>query len=148
MLRQFGRFVHRFNICKGNLLETKQLCQTILEEVFVPALKKPADGFEQMSRSLLEGMWAMVPIIDYDAFMSFTMHLAGVVVTEDKSKTMTFTSKVLLAYQIFVHEVVLMNRFLAWLVRPILNFLMWFSVFMTQRLPILAYVQFGRSHVY
>jgi len=101
-----------------------------------------------MSRSLLEGMWAMVPIIDYDAFMGFTMRLAGVVVTEDKTKTLPFTSKVLLAYQIFVHEVVLMNRFLAWLVRPVLNFLMWFSVFMTQRLPILAYVQFGRSHVY
>jgi hypothetical protein len=25
---------------------------------------------------------------------------------------------------------------------------MWFSVYMTQRLPILAYVQYGRSHVY
>ena len=148
VLTQFGWFVHRFNICKGNLPETKQLCQTILEEIFVPALKKPADGFEQMSRSLLEGMWAMVPFVDYDAFMAFTMRLAGIEVTEDKSKTLPFTSKVLLAYQIFVHEVVLMNRFLAFLVRPALNFLMWFSVFMTQRLPILAYVQFGRSHVY
>jgi hypothetical protein len=138
----------RFNICKGNLPETKQLCQTILEEIFVPALKKPADGFEQMSRSLLEGMWAMVPYLDYDAFLAFTMRLAGVEVTEDKSKTLPFTSKVLLAYQIFVHELVLMNRFLAWLVRPVLNFLMWLSVFITQRLPILAYVQFGRSHVY
>jgi len=130
------------------LPETKQLCQTILEEIFVPALKKPADGFEQMSRSLLEGMWAMVPFLDYDAFKAFTMRLAGVEVTEDKSKTLSIISKLLLAYQIFVHEVELMNKFLALLVRPSLNFLMWFSVFMTQRLPILAYVQFGRSHVY
>jgi hypothetical protein len=130
------------------LPETKQLCQTILEEVFVPALRKPADGFEQMSRSMLEGMWAMVPFLDYDAFMGFTMRLAGAEMTEDKSHSLSFSSKVLLAYQIFVHEVVLMNRFLAWLVRPVLNFGMWFSVFMTQRLPILAYVQFGRSHVY
>ena len=76
------------------------------------------------------------------------MRLAGVEVTEDKSKTLPFFSKVILAYQIFVHEVVLMNRFLAWLVRPFLNFFMWFSVFMSQRLPILAYVQFGRSNVY
>ena len=90
----------------------------------------------------------MVPILDYDAFVGFTMRLAGVEVTEDKSKTMAFTSKVFLAYHIFVHEVVLINRFLAWLVRPVLNFLMWFFVFVTQRLPILAYVQFGRSHVY
>jgi hypothetical protein len=130
------------------LPETKQLCQTILEEIFVPALKKPADGFEQMSRSLLEGVWAMVPFLDYDAFMGFTMRLAGVEMREDETKTLSITSRILLAYQIFVHEVVLMNRFLAWLVRPVLNFLMWFSVFMTQRLPILAYVQFGRSHVY
>jgi hypothetical protein len=101
-----------------------------------------------MSRSLLEGLWAMVPYLDYDAFMGFTMRLAGVAVTEDRRKSMPFTSKVLLAYQIFVHEVVLTNRFLAWLVRPFLNFFMWFSVFMTQRLPILAYVQFGRSQVY
>lgn len=138
----------RFNICKGNLPETKQLCQAILEEIFVPALKKPADGFEKMSRSLLEGMWVMVPSIEYDAYMAFTMRLAGVEVTEGNSKTLSFTSKVNLAFQIFVHEVVLMNRFLALLVRPFLNFLMWFSVYATQRLPLLAYVQFGRSHVY
>jgi hypothetical protein len=79
-----------------------------------------------MSRSLLEGIWAKVPFIDYDAFVGFTMRLAGVEVTEYKSKTLLFTSKVLLAYQIFVHEVLLMNRFLAWLVRPVLSFLMWF----------------------
>jgi len=90
-----------------------------------------------MSRSLLEGVWAMVPFIDYDAFMGFTMRLAGVEVTEGKSKTLPFTSKLLLAYQIFVHEALLMNRFLAWLVRPVLNFLMCFSVFMIQRLPLL-----------
>jgi hypothetical protein len=93
-------------------------------------------------------MWAMVPFLDYDAFVGFTMRLAGVEKREDESKAVPFYSKVLLAYQIFVHEVVLMNRFMAWLIRPVLNFLMWFSVFMTQRLPILAYIQFGRSHVY
>ena len=90
----------------------------------------------------------MVPSIEYDAFMAFTMRLARVEVTEDNSKTLSFTSKVILAFQIFVHEVVLMNRFLALLVRPFLNFLLWFSVYVTQRLPVLAYVQFGRSHVY
>jgi len=90
----------------------------------------------------------MVPFIDYDAFMGFTMRLAGVEVREGKGKTLTFTSKLLLAYKIFVHGVLLVKRFLAWLVRSVLNFLMCFSVFMIQRLPILAYVHFGRSHVY
>jgi hypothetical protein len=130
------------------LQETKQLCQTVLEEVFVPALKKPADGFEQMSRSLLGGMWAMVPFLDYDAFMGFTMRLAGVEMTANGSNPLPFSSKVLLAYQIFVHEVVLTNRFMAWLMRPVLNFFMWLSVFLTQRIPILAYIHFGRSHIY
>jgi hypothetical protein len=94
----------------------------------------------------MEGVWAMVPFLDYDAFMSFAMRLAGAK-TPNKNP-LPFYSRVLLAYQIFVHEVALMNWFLAWMLRPILNFGMWFSVFMTQRLPVLAYVQFGRSQVY
>lgn len=139
----------RFNICRGNLSETRQLCQTMLDQVFVPALRKPSEGFEQMSRSLLEGIWSMVPCLDYDAFLSFTMRLAGVETTESNKKSpLSFHSRALLAYQIFVHEVVLRNWFLASIFRPVLNFGMWFSVFMTQRLPILAYVQYGRSHVF
>jgi hypothetical protein len=141
-------FFHRFNICKGNLSETKQLCQTILEQVFVPALRKPPEGFEQMSRCLLEGMWAMMPFLDYNAFMSFTMRLAGVETPDNSKNPLAFYSRVLLACQIFVQEVVLMNWFLAWILRPILNFGMRLSVFMTQRMPLLAYVQFGRSQVY
>jgi hypothetical protein len=120
----------------------------MLEQVFVPALRKPTEGFEQMSRSLLEGMWSMVPCLDYDAFLSFAMRLAGVHMTESKKSSHSFYSRALLAYQIFVHEVVLRNWFLGSIFRPILNFGMWFSVFMTQRLPILAYVQYGRSHIY
>jgi hypothetical protein len=91
----------------------------------------------------------MVPFLDYDAFMSFTMRLAEVETTESNKKSpLSFHSRALLAYQIFVHEVVLTNWFLGSIWRPILNFGMWFSVYMTQRLPILAYVQYGRSHVY
>lgn len=120
----------------------------MLDQVFVPALRKPSEGFEQMSRSLLEGMWSMVPFLDYDAFLSFTMRLAGVETSENNKSTHSFHSRALLAYQIFVHEVVLRNWFLGSILRPILNFGMWLSVFLTQRLPILAYIQYGRSHVY
>lgn len=149
MLRQVWRLVRRFNICKDNLRETRQLCQAMLEQVFVPALRKPSEGFDQMSRSLIQGMWSMVPFLDYDAFLSFTMRLAGVETTESKNKSpQSFHSRALLAYQIFVHEVVLRNWFLGSIWRPILNFGMWLSVFLTQRLPILAYIQYGRSNVY
>jgi hypothetical protein len=90
----------------------------------------------------------MVPYLDYAAFMGFTMRLAGVEVTESVKSSLPFHSRALLAYQIFVHEVVLRNWFLGSIMRHVLNFGMWFSVFMTQRLPILAYVQYGRTHVY
>jgi len=148
MFRQFGCSVRRFNVCKGDLAQTRQVCQTLLEQVFVPALRKPAEGFEEMSRSLLEGMWAMVPFLDYDAFTEFTRRLAGVETPGSSNRPLEFYSKLLLSYQIFVHKVLLRNWLLAWIVRPILNFGMWFSVYMTQRLPLLAYLQFGRSHVY
>jgi hypothetical protein len=90
----------------------------------------------------------MVPYLDYDAFLGFTMRLAGVQTPQSNVKSrLSLHSRALLAYQIFVHEVVLRNWFLGSILRPVLNFGMWFSVFMTQRLPILAYVQYGRSHV-
>jgi hypothetical protein len=119
----------------------------VLDEVFVPALRKPPGGFEHMSRSLMTGMWTMVPFLDYDAILTFTKRLAGVDAADNIMDQLPFHSRLLLAYQIFVHEVVLSNWFLAWILKPILNFGMWFSVFMSQRLPLLAYLQFGRSQV-
>ncbi|XP_069681356.1 uncharacterized protein [Periplaneta americana] len=136
----------RFNLCKETVAETQQLCSEMLEQVFAPALKQPAEGFDQMSRSLLDAMWVMVPFLQYDAFLGFARRLSGV--EAPLAARASLYSRVLLSYQVFVHEVVLCTALLAWLFRPILNFGMWFSVFMTQRLPLLAYVTFGRSHVY
>ena len=136
----------RFNLCKESVEETKKVCKSIMEEVFVPALKKPAEGFDEMSRALVEGMWAMTPFLNYEAFLAFTLRLAGVKNSREDMKSRY--SRALLSYQIFVHEVLLGTWLVAWLVRPVHNFLTWFSVFMTIRLPVLAYLKFGRNQIY
>ncbi|PSN34756.1 hypothetical protein C0J52_22945 [Blattella germanica] len=137
----------RFNICKENVAETKKVCQIMLEQVFVPALKKPEEGFEVMSHALIEGLWTMVPFLEYDAFLGFTKNLAGIETSNDiSSKSLYIRS--LLSYQIFVHEILLGYWLFAWLARPVHNFFMWLSVFLTQRMPVLAYLKFGRSQIY
>nr|CAD7601260.1 unnamed protein product [Timema genevievae] len=182
----------RFNICRESVLETRILCQRLVDEVFVAGLTAPPPQFAEMARSLLDGTWAMVPFIDHDAFLHFTKQLVGlrgelpdkasattnvihqfVVVSgattcrmltfhlvssvntssivenhsHDVNSVSVMYSGVLLALQVFVHEVLLATPIISVLVRFFLNILMWFSIYMAQRLPVLAYITWGPANV-
>nr|CAD7450225.1 unnamed protein product [Timema bartmani] len=146
-------FICRFNICRESVLETRILCQRLVDEVFVAGLTAPPPQFAEMARSLLDGTWAMVPFIDHDAFLNFTKQLVGLRGELPNKASATTNvihqmySGVLLALQVFVHEVLLATPFISVLVRFFLNILMWFSIYMAQRLPVLAYITWGEANV-
>lgn len=152
----------RYNLCSSNSLEeTEALFSLVEKEVVQPLLSKPSLDFLAMSQVLLEGVWALVPFIDADAFLQFTYRLAGLWSEKNNNTPPKFSkpssiisrnisnfySQVTLYHQIFVHEVVLRISILAWLIRPYLNFLTWFAVYISPRMPVLAYVAFGRKQV-
>lgn len=122
----------RFNVCRENVEECRQLCKLIVDRVFVPCLKAPPADFQHMSSSLLEGMWAVTPAVDCEAFRAFTYYLVGLPLL-----TTSAYSNRLLALQIFVQEKLLALFWLNWILRPILNFLMWFAIALTQKWQLL-----------
>ncbi|XP_054264017.1 uncharacterized protein LOC128987248 [Macrosteles quadrilineatus] len=130
----------KYNLCQGDVQTTRQTCQAMLDKVFVVGLKQNSTDFQMMSKALLEGMWAVIPFINTEAFFGFTKMLCGV---DDVQFTNVY-SKTLFNLQVFVHNAIL-NSFLAAIIRPILNFNMWLALFITQRFPYLAFLAFGRE---
>lgn len=130
----------KFNLCRGSLETTIQTCQIIMNKVFIPALENPPAEFKSMSQALLEGMSAMVPLLDTEAFTDYTKILCGM----KDVQPIKLYSRAVLSIQLFVHRV-LLNTFLGIIFRPILNFNMWLSVFISQRFPFLAFLYFGRN---
>lgn len=81
--------------------ETKDLCDAILREMFIPVMKKPFQDFTHLSTNLLKGMWAINPFIEVEAFSAFLKYLSGMSV----EPCSTWYSRFLFNFQIFVHEV-------------------------------------------
>jgi len=59
----------RFNICSGSVAETKAICNRLLEKVFIPNIKKNDPEFLQMSRYLVNGLWAIQPLLNFNVSM-------------------------------------------------------------------------------
>ncbi|XP_063222502.1 uncharacterized protein LOC134531005 isoform X2 [Bacillus rossius redtenbacheri] len=140
----------RFNICRESVLETRMLCRMLSERVLGPALASPPPQFDAMSHALLHAMWAVVPVIDHAAFCDFTRLLAGLDPVHTCGTVSTphqMYSRALLSFQLFVQEVLLRVPIVSVLIRLLLNLQMWFSIFMAQRLPLLAYLAFGRARI-
>ncbi|CAH1164154.1 unnamed protein product [Phaedon cochleariae] len=70
----------RFNICRESVSETKSICNLLVERVFIPVMKKPADDFHMMTKAMLDGLWAMNPVLRHDVFVQF----AQMVMDDDK----------------------------------------------------------------
>ncbi|KAL1512480.1 hypothetical protein ABEB36_002065 [Hypothenemus hampei] len=59
----------RFNICRGSLDETRAICQKLLERVFIPHIQKNDPEFLYMSRILVEGLWALQPVLNFNVIL-------------------------------------------------------------------------------
>lgn len=88
---------------------------------------------------MLEGMWAVNPTINPEATLAFTKYLSNIEYTPD-----SLYSRIIFNIQVFVHST-LLNSIFAFIFRPILNFNMWLSVLLAQKIPFLAFFVFGRG---
>ncbi|XP_050667252.1 uncharacterized protein LOC126966975 [Leptidea sinapis] len=68
----------KYNICRKNFEETRAVCKIILERVFTPCLDVVPEGFEHMTRTMLDSMRYVNPTIDVEALLYWTKYLAGV----------------------------------------------------------------------
>ncbi|XP_072934534.1 uncharacterized protein [Epargyreus clarus] len=68
----------RYNICRKNIDETREVCQILLDRVYTPCLDNVPEYFEHMARSMLDGQWAINPTIHVEGILYWTKYLANV----------------------------------------------------------------------
>ncbi|XP_068623647.1 uncharacterized protein [Battus philenor] len=68
----------RYNLCRKNMYDTREVCRLVQERVFTPCLDHVPEYFEHMARSMLDGLWSVNPTINTSALIYWTRHLADV----------------------------------------------------------------------
>lgn len=68
----------RYNICRKNVEETREVCRILMARVFTPCLENVPEYFEHMVKVLIEGMWSVNPTLDVKAMLYMSKHLADV----------------------------------------------------------------------
>ncbi|XP_011551135.3 uncharacterized protein LOC105382861 [Plutella xylostella] len=77
----------RYNICRKNIHETRQVLQILLDRVFTPCLTNVPEHFEHMSRVMIDGLWSVNPTVNTEAALYYTKYMAnvpGYVYTEEE----------------------------------------------------------------
>ncbi|XP_045539274.1 uncharacterized protein LOC106715639 [Papilio machaon] len=75
----------RYNMCRKNVQETREVCRLILERVYTPCLENVPEYFEHMARVMMDGMWAVNGGMEAGSLMYVTKNLndvPGYVLTE------------------------------------------------------------------
>ncbi|XP_052739227.1 uncharacterized protein LOC112055256 isoform X2 [Bicyclus anynana] len=68
----------RYNICRKNIQETREVCQILLHRVWTPCLENVPEYFEHMARVLLDGLWCVNPTIHLDSMIYWTKYMCDV----------------------------------------------------------------------
>ncbi|CAH2266209.1 jg17798 [Pararge aegeria aegeria] len=68
----------RYNICRRNIQETREVCQILLRRVWTPCLENVPEYYEHMARVMLDGLWCINPTIHLDSMIYLTKYLSDV----------------------------------------------------------------------
>ncbi|XP_023943767.2 uncharacterized protein LOC112049932 [Bicyclus anynana] len=68
----------RYNICRKNFEETREVCQILLDSVYTPCMENVPEYFEHMARSMLDGLWCVNPLVNVEAMLYWTKYLCNV----------------------------------------------------------------------
>lgn len=141
----FKRF--RYNLCQGTLDEVRSVCAVILRDVYAPGLKCAPPEFGSLVEALIEGMKPVSPMLDLDAFMTYTLEMCGVCDAE-RPRLTAWYSRWMYNAQTYTHRVLLTKWWLAFVFRPLLNYNMMFSVWLNIHFPFGAAIRFGTRAFY
>lgn len=128
-------------MCQGTLEEVRSVCNIILKDVYIPALKEPPTEFNHMVEVLIEGMKPISPVLDFDAFMTYLYEVCGV--SDMEPRLNNWYSRWIYNIQSYLHNVLLTKRWVAIIFRPLLNYNMMFSVWINIKFPFGAAFKFG-----
>lgn len=108
-----------------------------MDKYYLPAIKNASVDFFFMKDAMLDGMWAINPLINTEAFYNYFKIVIGIPCT----KLSNSYSQIIFTFQVY-QQTVLLNSLWRIILRPVLNFWMWSSIKLSQIFPLLAYIAF------
>lgn len=139
----YGFLLGRYNLCEGSLDEVRCMCELILKDVYVPALRNPIAEFDHMIEVMIEGLKPVTPSLEVDAFMTFTYRTCGI--DGMANRLTTWYKRWSYNIQTYTNDVLLRKDWLSIVFRPLLNYNMIFSIWINTVFPFGAALKFGRK---
>lgn len=124
--------------------ETKQICNLLIDRVFLPRLKNPCGHFEKMSSALINGMWAMNPILESNVFVLYlemVLQNDGDVHGKEDFQKLKWPDRFKLRFILYTLWSLQFD-----LVRVFHNYLQIVTLWLMRNYPFLAYYKFGKAN--
>lgn len=138
---RYGFSLGRYNLCEGSLVEVRCTCELLLNDVFVPMLRKPVAEFDHMVEVMIEGLQPVTPLLNVDAFMTYTYEMCGIDGMADRLTT--WYKRCSYNILMYTNEVLLRKDWLSIVFRPLLNYNLIFSIWINTVFPFGAALKFG-----
>lgn len=136
----------RFNICKGSVEETKAICEKLVDRVFIPHFKQNDPECIEMSKYMVNGLWAVTPVLNFNVvFCALSMLLRNNLKYDENEefKKLTFWERILFYYALAILFTLRWTPF-----RWFYNHTRYWDLWFAKNFPLLAYCKFGFRQVH
>ncbi|KAL5274162.1 hypothetical protein ACFFRR_000746 [Megaselia abdita] len=149
-----------FNLCTESWETTKPRLLLIREEFYKPALENTTPEFLEMTKALINGLWAHLPTLTVGSFLFFTKRMAkcegyeffdsdfpnGKRIEGKKQHydSLSMMDKFTVSYGLFLSD--RLHKYT--IVRKYINFRTWLNFKISEYLPLLAIIMFGVKAAY
>ncbi|XP_031327731.1 uncharacterized protein LOC116174460 isoform X2 [Photinus pyralis] len=131
----------KYNICKGTLEETREICEGLVNNIFIDNVKTKNANYQRLADALVNGMWAMQPFLEPTAFKTYLANLLSSV--SNNNLEIPTVPLNLFQYFIFYGLQAYIFSLQFHYMRIFANFLQYLSFWLMHHFPFLAFYSYG-----
>lgn len=131
----------RLNICRKSTMETRELCQKIVNNVFANYLNNVSQDFYHTISTVLDGMSHIDISLNKDALLALTYRLHNI----EYKTSLGWYSWLNMKYRDLIFKLYF-SPYIGTVVRICCNFMMMFMYWSATALPVFAWLSFGRKN--
>lgn len=149
-----------FNLCSDSWESTKPRLVLVRDEIFKPSLENTSPEFLEMTKAMIDGLWAHLPTLSVGSFLFFTKRMAkcegyeyfdtdfpnGKRIEGRKQHydDLSIMDKFTVSYGLFISD----RLYHLTLFRKYINFRTWLNFKISEYFPLLAIIMFGVRAAY
>ncbi|KAK5647737.1 hypothetical protein RI129_002629 [Pyrocoelia pectoralis] len=131
----------KYNICKDTLEETREICESLINNIFIGNITTKSADYEQLANALINGMWAMQPFLEPKSFKTYLSDLLNIISNNNpviQTQRLNFKQSFIL----YGLQMYLFCLKFHWM-RLFANFLQELSFWLMRNFPFLAFYAYG-----